>query len=85
LGSFRLCGWQDIVIRLYEEGLLGQPQSVWLFGETVIDIFCTTFDAEQRERNGIAQTMNGTSIVLVNTWTEAGIFKQILEISRKLA
>jgi hypothetical protein len=24
---------------LYEEGLLGQPQSVWLFGETVIDIF----------------------------------------------
>jgi hypothetical protein len=35
-----------------EEGLLGQPQSVWLFGENfVIDIFCTTFDAEQRERN----------------------------------
>jgi hypothetical protein len=79
-GIFSAGGWEDIVIRLYEEGLLGQPQNVWLFGETVIDIFQKRLMLKSKRETDIAQALNGTGIVLVNTPDrELGIFKKMLE------
>jgi hypothetical protein len=65
---------------LYEEGLLGKPQNVWIFGETVIDIFQKRLLLDSKRETNIAKAMNGTGIVLVNTPDrELGIFKQMLE------
>jgi ABC-type branched-subunit amino acid transport system substrate-binding protein len=79
-GIFSAGGWEDIVIRLHEEGLLGQPQNVWLFGETVIDIFQKRLMLNNERERYIAQALNGTGIVLVNTPDkELAIFRQLLE------
>jgi hypothetical protein len=79
-GIFSAGGWEPIVERLYEEGLLGRPQNVWLFGETVIDIFQKRLMLDSKRETNIAKAMNGTGIVLVNTPArELGIFKKMLE------
>jgi hypothetical protein len=79
-GIFSAGGWEPIVIRLYEEGLIGRPQNVWLFGETVIDIFQKRLMLKNKREMDIAQALNGTGIVLVNTPDrELGIFQQLLE------
>lgn len=69
-----------IVFRLYKEELLGRPQNVWLFGETVIDSFQKRLMLNNKRETDIAQVLNGTGIVLVNTPDrELGIFQQLLE------
>jgi hypothetical protein len=79
-GIFSAGAWEDVALRLYDEGLLGRPQTVWLFGETVIDIFQKRLLTSNKRHVDLAQALNGTGIILVNSPDrERDIFQQLLE------
>jgi ABC-type branched-subunit amino acid transport system substrate-binding protein len=71
---------ETIVLRLYEQGLLNRTDIVWLFGESTSTTFGRQLSASNQQDMDLAQALNGTGTVLLNSpERERDIFQQLLQ------
>jgi hypothetical protein len=79
-GIFSAGSVDTTVLRLYGEGLLNRTDTVWLFGETTNESFDRQLSTSNQTDMDLAQALNGTGTVLLNTpERERCIFKQLLQ------
>jgi ABC-type branched-subunit amino acid transport system substrate-binding protein len=79
-GIFSVGTVDTTVLRLYGEGLLNRTDTVWLFGETANELFDRQLSTTNQTNVDLAQALNGTGTVLLNTpKREQGIFEQLLQ------
>jgi hypothetical protein len=79
-GIFSAGSVDDLVRRLYDQGLMSRTDLVWIFGETVNEAFGLKLSSSTEKGRKFAEALNGTGVVLLNSpERERGLFQQLLE------
>jgi hypothetical protein len=71
---------EKLVLQLFDQGLMSRPDLVWIFGETMNEVFGAELPTNTTEAMNLAEALNGTGVVLLNSpEREQDIFQQLLE------
>jgi hypothetical protein len=79
-GIFSAGSVDNLVRRLYDQGLMSRTDLVWILGETISESFGLRLSTSEERDMKLAEALNGTGVVLLNSpERERGIFKKMLE------
>jgi hypothetical protein len=79
-GIFSAGSAEQLVLPLYDQGLMSRPDLVWIFGETADEFFGLELSTSKEQDMQLAKALNGTGALLLKTpEREQDIFVQLLK------
>jgi hypothetical protein len=71
---------EQLVMPLYDQGLMARPDLVWIFGETANEVFDLELSTSKKRDMQLAEALNGTGAILLKTpEREQDVFEQLLK------